>query len=242
MSLEGKRILVTSGGTSEYIDDVRVLTNISTGKLGAMIADSLACERAEVQYLHGRNARIPSWLGTGTLGSCVTAHPSGNSIECTEVRSAQDAYDAMEKLVPQMDAVVHAMAVSDFTFKRDAAIKCSSSDAEAFIEYMRQTITKNPKIIGKVKEWNPRTILIGFKFEVGLGLGELVTIADKSITTNGCDLVVANDKAEMTREKEHVAHFVYSEAMQQAIGKGNFEVRGKHAIAEEVTKFLSEVL
>jgi phosphopantothenate-cysteine ligase len=159
-----------------------------------------------------------------------------------EVRSAQDAYNAMEELVPQMDAVIHCMAVSDFTFKRDDAVKCSSSDPEAFIEYMRKTITKNPKIIGKIKQWNPKTVLIGFKFEVGLGLGELIILADKSITGNGCDLVVANDKAEMTREQEHVAHFVYSEAMQQAVGAGDFEVRGKDEIAKEIAKFLSEVL
>ncbi len=52
------RILVTSGGTSEYIDDVRIITNISTGKLGAKIAYAFLRAGHEVIYLHGKRSEM----------------------------------------------------------------------------------------------------------------------------------------------------------------------------------------
>jgi phosphopantothenate-cysteine ligase len=216
--LKGKKILVTSGGTQEYIDDVRVLTNISSGRLGTEIAEKLIASGANVTYLHGANACLPS--------------QSSNLIPC-KVRSAQDAYDFMERTVPYMDAVIHCMAVSDFTFKRDGALKCKSSDPQAFIDYMARTIMKNPKIISKVKEWNPKTILIGFKFEVGIPHEELINLAKTSIGKNGCDLVIANDKEEMIRDKNHTAYLVYP------IGdSAPLKVSGKKEIATQIMIFL----
>jgi phosphopantothenate-cysteine ligase len=217
--LRGKKILVTSGGTQEYIDDVRVLTNISSGKLGSIIAERLIDVNAQVTYLHGVNAILPR---------CdLRKYPM---IPC-KVKSAQDAYSWMEKLIPDMDAVIHCMAVSDFTFKRDGALKCKSSDPQAFIDYMSRTITKNPKIISKVKEWNPKTILIGFKFEVGISNDELIELAVNSIQKNKCDLVVANDKEEMVRDKAHVAYAVTPGAITKMIGK--------ERIAEVIGDFLT---
>jgi len=216
--LKGKRILVTSGGTQEYIDDVRVLTNVSSGKLGALIAEKLSSSGAEVHYLHGKNAVRPfNYLGDMAY----------------KVTTAQDAYNKMQELVPTMDAVVHCMAVSDFTFKRDEALKCKSSDPQAFIDFMGRTITPNPKIISKIKEWNPKTILIGFKFEVGITNEELILLARKSIQKNGCDLVIANDKEEMIRAKEHVAYMVFAKE-----STGPFKMNGKDVIAQQINCFL----
>lgn len=225
--LKDKKILVTSGGTQEYIDDVRVLTNISSGKLGAKITESLINAGAHVTYLHGRNAAKPSFVDLP-----MELHPSLR--EMLEVRTAQDAYNEMEKLVPSMDAVVHCMAVSDFTFKRDTAVKLSSSDPEAFIEFMRKTITKNPKIISKIKGWNPKTVLVGFKFEVGIPNDSLIKLGLNSITSNGCDLVVVNDKKEMEARKEHVAYLVQTNSVAVAVGK--------ESIANGIVQFLKEQL
>jgi phosphopantothenate--cysteine ligase len=216
--LAGKKILVTSGGTQEYIDDVRVLTNISSGKLGAEIAISLIEANVDVYYLKGVNAEYPDPMRNGYYHDI-------------RVKSAQDAYNEMEKLVPDMDAVIHCMAVSDFTFKRDVALKCKSSDPQAFIDFMARTITKNPKIISKVKEWNPKTILVGFKFEVGIPHEELISLAETSIKKNGCDLVVANDKEEMIRDKAHTAYLI------EPCGT-TLKVSGKKEIATQIQIFL----
>ena len=124
----------------EYIDDVRVLTNISSGLLGKYISNVLLSNEAEVHYVCGKHSLLPDNLDINYL---------------YRVKTAQDALDAMKKIIDKypIDAVVHSMAVSDFTFKRDVPVKCKSSDLDGFIEYMRQTIMPNPKIISQIKQW-----------------------------------------------------------------------------------------
>ena len=227
-NLKGKNILVTSGGTQEYIDDVRVLTNVSSGKLGATIADQLYQNGANVFYVCGKNSVLP------------LIEPG----KCYVVRTANDALDAMKMIIfnqgNDIHAVVHSMAVSDFTFKRDKPVKCKSSDPEAFIEYMRQTITPNPKIISQIKAWKKNLILIGFKFEVGATLTRLVTLARESIHKNGCDMVVINDKKEMEKTGKHLARFV-TPTDTTSISKIKV-YEGKTAIAKGIKKYLKSVL
>jgi len=241
--LRGKKILVTSGGTQEYIDDVRVMTNISSGKLGAAIADKLSMldnmgfVQNSVHFIRTKRSAL-TWA--------EESYPIGRNekwVSVYEIRSAEDAMKTMKRVIikEKIDAVIHCMAVSDFTFKRSKAIKCKSSDPQAFIDYMRDTIRPNPKIISMIKQWRPETLLVGFKFEVGITHKALIMRAEQSIEKNGCDLVVANDKEEMKREKSHIAHFVYSAKMKK-LGMRNCTVNGKEAIAEKIYKFLDRVL
>jgi len=224
--LSGKKVLVTAGGTTEYIDEVRVMTNTSTGTTGAVIATELCKAGAEVHFLHGINSRLP-----------------GGSAKRYPVMSAKEACLRMELIVrtAKIDAVVHAMAVSDFTFDRKSEVKCKSSDPEAFIEYMRQTICMNPKIISQVKLWRPETVLIGFKYEVGLTAEALRELAVKSINSNGCDLVIANDKKTIDRYCTHVAAFIYSEKCRNS-GFADKVVHGNDHIAEDIVQFLESYL
>jgi phosphopantothenate-cysteine ligase len=220
------QVLVTSGGTQEYIDDVRVMTNISTGKLGSIIASNFASfNHCRVHFVYGKNTTVPK--------NCL-------NINLYQIRSSQEAMDKIKELVPNMDAVIHSMAVSDFTFKRDAAVKCKSSDPEAFIEYMRKTITLNPKIISHIKEWNPDTFLVGFKFEVGTSEEELAALAQASLEKNKCDLVIANDKEEMKRLGTHRGHFFYSEALKNR-GFRNFIICGKDTISAFIYSTMIQV-
>jgi phosphopantothenoylcysteine decarboxylase/phosphopantothenate--cysteine ligase len=221
--LSGKKILVTAGGTTEYIDEVRVMTNTSTGTTGAVIATELYKAGAEVHFVHGIHSMLPS--------ERVKRYP---------VMSAREACSQMEILVrtEKIDAVVHAMAVSDFTFDRKTEVKCKSNDPEAFVEYMRQTICKNPKIISQVKLWRPETVLIGFKYEVGLTDEMLGKLAQDSINSNSCDLVIANDKKAIDRAGTHVAQFVYSQE-HGANGFKNRLVQGNECIACHIVEFLN---
>jgi len=226
-----KNIIITSGGTEEYIDDVRVLTNISTGKLGVQIVYSvITIPDVHVYYIHSRSAAKPQHCD--------------NTVTCIEVRTAKDAFEAIKKTMSEnkMDAVIHAMAVSDFTFKRDKSVKLKSTDADGFINYMRDTITKNPKIISYIKEWNPETILIGFKFEVGVSIEELFNLATKSIEKNRCDLIIANDKVEMQRVRNHIAHFIYADTIKDNSRHPEVTVIGKNNIAYQIATFLSKKL
>lgn len=207
-------ILITSGGTSEYIDDVRILTNISSGKLGATIADNLVVD-GNVIYLHGRNA----WM------------PKCENITSVEIKDTTDLMNKMEQLVPKVDVVVHAMAVSDFSFKRENAVKLKSSDPQAFIDFMRDNIVVNPKVISHIKQWNPKVFLIGFKFEVGKTTEELINIAFDSLLRNNCDLVIANDKKEMIKDNSHTAYFVSQDKTYTKVGS-------KEEIALKIKSFL----
>ena len=201
------KILITSGGTREYIDDVRVLTNISSGKLGAQIATVFAEAEHDVHYLHAKGAIVPDNTGDDN----VTYHT---------VDGTQEVFELMKELVPQMDVVIHAMAVSDFGFKRDGAVKLKSNDPEAFIEFMRENIIINPKILSYIKTWNPEVFLVSFKFEVGQTHKGLIEIAHDSLTKNGSDLVIANDKEEMIKENSHITHFVWPDKkVERAYGK-----------------------
>ena len=85
----------------EFIDDVRIITNISTGKLGATIADAFYEGGHQVIYLHGRRSDMPN-------------NPVDSHMEYIEVTSAQSAFDAMkdivanvkQKRIPIMEAII----------------------------------------------------------------------------------------------------------------------------------------
>jgi len=228
------KILITSGGTQEYIDDVRVMTNISSGKLGKIIAEEFA-ERLRIHDFRHRKASIDFVYGKNT------EYSERFNIKNWPIKSAQEAMNKMAEIVPHVNAVIHCMAVSDFTFKRDSAIKCKSSDPEAFIEYMRRTIMPNPKIISRIKQWNPSVILVGFKFEVGVNHDILESLAQNSIDKNGCDLVVANDKIEMKTFDQHIGHFFFSEPMKK-LGYKTSTQGGKLSISKEICDFVLQVL
>jgi phosphopantothenate--cysteine ligase len=230
-----KKILITAGGTREYIDDVRVLTNISTGNLGAQIAlDASLMEDTLVYYVHATGCVLPEHLGLCS-SSRILYYP---------VKTAQDTLDVMKKLIieEEIDVVIHSMAVSDFTFKRDGSIKLKSNDPEAFIEFMRKSITPNPKIISHIKEWRPETILIGFKFEVDIDHQKLIALARASIEKNGCDLVIANDKSEMKKINSHVAYFVFSDEASTKHNVMGGMVFNKKEIATKIIHYLKRIL
>ena len=151
------------------------------------------------------------------------------TLEMIEANSVTEVYDKMEELVPEMDVVVHSMAVSDFSFNRDNPVKLKSNDAEGFVQFMKDNIVKAPKIIQKIKEWNPDVFLVGFKFEVGLSENELISLACDSKDVYNGDIVVANDKKMMVKAQEHVAYICKN--------KNNYyEVSGKPDIARAILR------
>lgn len=219
-----KKVLITSGGTKEYIDGVRVLTNISSGKLGSNIATVLAKIGFEIYFVYVKGSEKPEEIIFLDIIKNKTLY--ANYINFYEVTDVKSVYETMEKLVPQMDVVIHPMAVSDFGFK-PISTKLKSDDTEAFIESMRERIFKNPKILSHIKEWNPNCFLISFKFEDGTTHDELIKIATESQERNGSDIVICNDKKEMNDSKEHIAYFIKD-------GKEIYKAYGKDNISEKI--------
>lgn len=219
-----KKILITSGGTREYIDSVRIMTNISSGALGAKIAEKFLFSQAEddIHYVAPKTAVMPEMLSKGMFLIYENYYYH-------EVSNVQSVYDKMKELVPQMDIIIHCMAVSDFGFK-PCFTKLKSNDPMLFIESLKRRIYQTPKILKEIKTWNPDCKLISFKFEVGLDYNDLIEVATRSKIENKCDLVIANDKKQMVEAKEHIAF---------AIGNDNITVlSGKDKIADYIFEFV----
>jgi len=199
-------VVVTSGGTREHIDEVRVLTNISSGKLSAIIAEEFAKKnslqrdvRYKIHYIYAKSSIIPFQSSRNP--------DARKDIILHEISDVKDLLQKIVGLISETDVFIHAMAVSDFGFRK-TNVKLRSNNEQEFIESMRSRIYKNPKVLAELKKWNPEMFLVSFKFEVGTSHSELIKIATKSMNDNKCDLVIANDKKEMTNNKAHIAYIV----------------------------------
>lgn len=187
------KLIITAGGTSERIDDVRSITNTSTGRLGYAIGQRFLETPVEtIYYLHGLRA-------TPLEGSNVKAIP---------VEGAMDLKEKMESLLKEeeIDAVVHAMAVSDFMVKAVTTLEriqsgeqegLSGNKISSDIDNLTIVMERSPKVIGMIKELSPDTILTGFKLLSHVPHEELIQTGYSLLQKNQCDFVLANDLAEI---------------------------------------------
>lgn len=225
------KVMVTAGGTREYIDDVRVVTNISTGALGCKVAQELLGCGAHVFYIHAKGSPMP-----------VDSEDDYGRLTSEQFVTTADLQDAMKSFCSGigMDVVVHSAAVSDFTFRRDVPVKLSSDSEEGFIDHLRQTIVRTPKIVKEVKRWCPDCMLMSFKFTVGKSRDEMLNIAYKSGLSCGADWVMANDKEEMTSQRAHIGYFVCMDPTHTVInnpGRRFYStINGKDNIAKAIAK------
>jgi len=168
------RILVTSGATREPIDAVRFLSNVSTGRTGALLADALAQHGHTVTLLHGEAA--------------VRAHRVAAS---EAFSSTADLQTRIHRLLGtgDFDAVVHCAAVSDYrpTETRDG--KMSSYAAEITLR-----LVPTPKLLPGLKHAAPRPLkVIGFKLTAGADAGERALAVGKLFAAGTVDAVIHND-------------------------------------------------
>lgn len=167
-----RRIVITSGGTREYIDDVRFISNVSTGALGAKIADVFAQLSWDVTLIHAQDAVLPR----------------EESIKRIPIISASDACETLlsQLRTHQVDAVIHLMAVADYAPLVHKG-KISSQKNELTIH-----CEKTPKILPEIKKVSPETLLISFKLEQHITKEELRHRALQSLRSARGDYVVAN--------------------------------------------------
>ena len=171
--LKGKKVLISVGATFEKIDEVRGITNKSSGKMGVEIAKEAFIRGADVTLIKGKmTATVP------------------NIFNVVNVESTNEMRDIVLEQVKNHDIFISAAAVSDFIPKiENKENKISSS------EDITLKLEKVPKIIGEVKKINPKIFLVGFKAEYDLSRDELIESASKRIEEFDIDLMVANDVA-----------------------------------------------
>ena len=163
---EGKRVLVTSGATEEYIDGVRVITNHSSGKMGCALAEAAAERGAEVVLVHGRMS-VPV--------------PEGVA-KAVRVHTTLEMMDAVLAETEAADVIVMAAAPADYRPKETFTSKLKS-------ETLTMEFVKNPDIAKAVGERKGGRKLVVFSAETD----GLIANAKKKVASKNADLAVAND-------------------------------------------------
>ncbi|TWT12333.1 phosphopantothenate--cysteine ligase [Streptococcus sp. sy004] len=219
------KILITSGGTSEPIDRVRSLTNHATGRLGQLIAQTFLDHDHEVTLITSPNSHRPQ--------------PHSN-LELIEVKTVADLQVCLQEQVAKHEVLIHSMAVSDYSpiymtdldeLKQNTDVarllskKNTQDKISSAADYQVLFLKKTPKLISKVKEWNPTIRLIGFKLLVNVSQEELLQIAKKSLKINQAELIVANDLSQITGD-QHKAYLLDKDGYQ--------EVHSKQEIAKAI--------
>ena len=182
------RCIVTAGPSFEPLDEVRRLTNFSTGRLGAELASFLFDRGHEVMLLIGQQA---------------TYHGQRRAQQMEMFGASADLRERLHKRAGQpFDAVFHAAAVSDFAFggvwrrADDGALvevrsgKISSQGGSLLVE-----LTPAPKIIGELRAWFPKARLTGWKYEVEGEPAAVMALGERQIADYHTDACVVNGPA-----------------------------------------------
>ena len=169
--LKGKKILMTAGPTVEKIDPVRVITNISTGKTGTLLASELVSAGAKVTLVYGP--------GTAEPPKC----------KVIPVNTVTEMFNAVKKeLKKKYDIVILTAAASDY-IPKNSKTKINSKNP------LTIKLDKAPKIIDFVKKWQKGVFLVGFKAETNVSQKELVARSRRKMKKSKADLMVGNDIA-----------------------------------------------
>lgn len=165
--LQGRKIMITAGATRENIDPVRFITNHSSGKMGFALARAAMLRGADV-----------------TLVAAHTDIEPPMFVNLIKVESAEDMFNAVKDNFADMDIIIKAAAVADYTPVTVADSKIKKSDSDMSIPLKR---TKDIlKYIGENKKENQ--IICGFSMETD----NLVENSAKKLKSKNADMICAN--------------------------------------------------
>lgn len=253
-------IAITAGGTSENIDGIRKITNISTGSLGWHCLEAVFSRFAQfgsidfrIYYIHTENAIIKP-LPDNQKGQ----------VSFISVTDAESVFQAVDKLTKDVaiNYFIHSMAISDFTFSYAANIYRLSEEIEAlqsergFTDDHVRSLLENPqtkyagnekissdsdiilglkqtkKVIPVIKQNNPNTFLVGFKLLRNVSETELIRVAGQMAERNDCEMVFANQIAQIG-ETDHTGILIKN-------GEIIEKPRGKKEIAKAIVEKMME--
>lgn len=203
------KILITSGGTEEPLDGVRYITNFSTGRTGAGLAEYLAVQGNDIVLLHGYHAVLP--------GTVAKESVENGTIETIRYRTFSDLDAQLQKTLEtdrDINIVIHLAAISDYTpeiietpdgntFPAGGQGKISSGSKTMIVRFRR-----NYKILSRIREYTQGRdiILIGFKLTNTLDPGEKMAAIQKILQDKTCDLLVHNDLNEIGKLPDNMHH------------------------------------
>ena len=169
-------ILITAGGTREYIDPVRFISNASSGRMGYALA------RAAIKAGH-----------KVTLITAPTSQPEPDGAKLVRIETAAEMFEAVKKYFKRCDCLIMAAAVADYTPARLAKTKMQKTNKPLIIKL--KPTADILKWAGKHKSKNQ--IIVGFALEQK----NLRKNAEKKLSDKNLDMIVVNTPATIGAEK-----------------------------------------
>ena len=175
--LLGQDIVITAGGTREFLDPVRFLGNSSSGKQGVALAIAARDRGAKVTLI---------------CANASVSMPAG--VEVVNVVTGDDMHAAAMQASMTADAIVMAAAVADYKPKSTHSSKMKKSDdgSSPTIELVR-TIDILADLVTHRNTSHPDQIIVGFAAETGDDHGSVLEHGIAKLQRKGCDLLVINE-------------------------------------------------
>jgi phosphopantothenoylcysteine synthetase/decarboxylase len=225
-------ILVTGGGTIAPIDDVRAITNTSTGRFSSAISEAALRRGAKVWHVHTPSAIVPlpAQVSVDLDAERVALRDRLTLLPLAEGTVPEYLATLRSLLVSQpFDAVFLAMAVSDYA--PEPIIGKLNSDLDELVIRCKRV----PKVIQSARDWAPATYLVGFKLTSGASEAELIDRATEANKVNRTELTVANDLS-LYRQGKHTVHLVRPGQPVERLG--GMDVAGR--LVERVFRWVGE--
>ena len=175
--LTGRHVVVSAGGTREFLDPVRFLGNRSSGRQGFALAEAAVSRGARVTVV-AANVELPV--------------PAG--VDVVPVVSTEELRQQMHAASAGADAVVMAAAPADFRPAEHVDAKIKKTDDGTTPEIR---LVENPDILVELVtargDTGARPVIVGFAAETGDANATVIEHARAKLARKGCDLLVVND-------------------------------------------------
>ena len=168
-SLQGKKLLITAGPTIEKVDAVRYFTNRSSGKMGYALAEAARDLGAEVILVSGETQ---------------LSQPKG--VEYVQITSAEDMFQAVKQYKDNMDMIIKAAAVADYTPVETSDKKMKKQDGDLELVFKRTT-----DILKYLGEHKQNQYLVGFAAETD----NVEKYAMGKLKKKNADVIISNHVA-----------------------------------------------
>ena len=223
-----KNIIITAGPTNERIDAVMKITNMSTGALGNVIAETFLEDKIDeigkIYYVSTKMSYKP--------------RIANEKLEFITVESTQDLIEALQKIfaTQKIDIIIHSAAVGDYAgkyviraedlvdeiwekvqkaqnkeditkeellriFEEPRTICNDDTKISSYEPHLMTMLKLTPKVIGQIKQMAPEVKLVGFKLLEGVSKEELYQVASRLRQKNNADYIVANDLSKIGNGK-----------------------------------------
>jgi phosphopantothenoylcysteine decarboxylase/phosphopantothenate--cysteine ligase len=166
LDFSGRTFLITSGPTREWIDDVRFLSNASSGKMGTAIASVARSYGGRVIFITG-----------------PADFYFAKADELLRVESAEEMLSAARSRIEEADVLIMAAAVADFTVEKVAG-KIKKSETK----FLDLRLKPTPDILKSLLPFKGKRLFVGFSLEAV----NIEESAIKKLKEKGLDLIVAN--------------------------------------------------